>query len=647
MRSRILNLWTRGRGWVTTGPRSLLPFLFAQATPLDLRIVGRTLFHAALVGALAGLAGAAFFGGLEAVQRFFLEDLAGYAPLRAYGQSFSSSTPHVFRPWLLCLLPAFGGLACGLLTRLAPETRGGGGDAMIRAFHHQGGVIRKRVISIKAVASLFTLGTGGAGGREGPTMQIGGALGSLVADLLGLSVRERRLLLVAGVAAGLSAIFRTPLGAALLAVEVLYEDGFESDALVPAVLASVVSYSVFISIYGENTLFTHASHFTFIAGHLPLYALLAIFEAIIAASFVSVLHNVHRIFRGLPLPPWARPAAGGLILGIFCTTLVLIVGSKMHREGGALGLFGGGYGGVQVAISGAAWLPVGWAGVGLLLFLSIAKVMAASITIGSEGSAGDFAPSLAIGGLLGGAFGRAMVLLTHDPRLDPGAFALVGMGAFYGGIAHVPLSALVLVCEMAGNYDLLVPLMLTQGIVFVALRNRALYDAQVPTQADSPVHRDALVKDVLASKRVEELMTTGRPYIDFRPQTPVSDILARAGQSTWQDVFPVTDDAGKMIGLVSSAVFPVLVMEREGVGWVVTADVMQPPVFVKAHDDLRRAAELLLQNGLREIPVVDEAGRIVGFLDEAEVAKAYIRASAISERPPDSVPVDATAENGK
>ena len=182
----------------------------------------------------------------------------------------------------------------------------------------------------------------------------------------------------------------------------------------------------------------------------------------------------------------------------------------MDREGSGLGLFGGGYGAVQVAISGASWLPGGWAGVRLLLLLSIAKIFAASLTIGSEGSAGDFAPSLAIGGLFGGAFGRAVQLLMHDPRIDPGAFALVGMGAFYGGIAHVPLSALVLVCEMAGNYDLLVPLMLTQGIVFVALRRRALYDAQVPTQSDSPVHRDALLKDVLASKRVEDLMTTGR-----------------------------------------------------------------------------------------------------------------------------------------
>jgi CIC family chloride channel protein len=140
----------------------------------------------------------------------------------------------------------------------------------------------------------------------------------------------------------------------------------------------------------------------------------------------------------------------------------------------------------------------------LLLGLSLLKIFAASLTIGSGGSAGDFALSLAIGGLLGGAFGRGAELLLSDPRIDPGAFALVGMGAFYGGIAHVPLAALVLVCELAGNYDLLVPLMLALGISFVALRGRSIYEAQVATLADSPVHRDAIMLDVLRTGRVAD-----------------------------------------------------------------------------------------------------------------------------------------------
>src|SRR5690606_13080772 len=237
----VLRRWRKGWNGI------LLPTI-ADVAPVDLRIVGRTLFHAALVGLACGIAGALFFGALEYLQRFLLEDLAGYVPLRAHGETFAASGgPHTFRPWLLVLLPALGGLACGLLTRLAPEVGGGGGDAMIEAFHRHDGVIRRRLIWLKPLASLVTLGTGGAGGREGPTMQSGGALGSLVGRGLKVSPRERRILLVAGVAAGISAVFRTPLGAALLAAEVLYRDGFESDALVPSVLASVVAYSFVIS----------------------------------------------------------------------------------------------------------------------------------------------------------------------------------------------------------------------------------------------------------------------------------------------------------------------------------------------------------------------------------------------------------------
>jgi CIC family chloride channel protein len=625
----MLTLLSRFRRWFATRNRTLLPIIFAETAPLDLRIVGRMLFHTALVGVAAGLAGALFFGALEYVQRFLLEDLAGYRILHAHGETFAAGHgAHVFRPWLLVALPALGGLACGLVTRLAPEARGGGGDAMIEAFHHRGGIIRRRVIWVKALASLLTLGTGGAGGREGPTMQIGGALGSVVARMLGVGARERRILLIAGVAAGISAVFRTPLGAALLAVEVLYRDGYESDALIPAVLASVIAYSVVISIYGESTLFAHSPRFEFVPRHLPLYGLLAVFVAALAVAFVAALRRSKKIFAALPVPDWARPALGGLALGALCTPIIVLVGSKVGTEGQGLGLFGGGYGAVQTAISGANWLPGGWTSVQLLLLLSIAKLFAASITIGSEGSAGDFAPALAIGGLFGGAFGRAVQILMADPRIDPGAFALVGMGVFYGGIAHVPLAALVLVCELAGNYDLLVPLMLAQGIAFVALRNRALYSSQVPTQRDSPVHRDALLIDILRAVLVRDVMTHGRPFVTFSPEMSAAEMLRHVGRSTWQDVFPVVDASGTMVGIVSVDAMRFLSAEREDTPWTLAADIMQPAISVRVDDDLRKATEHLVANGLRELPVVDDNNVIIGFLDEREVAKLYLKAEA-------------------
>jgi CIC family chloride channel protein len=484
-----MNLPWRNFAW--RQKRDAVRTLLASSSPLAFTHIGRTLLHAAVVGAAAGLVGAAFFAALEYLQRLLLEDLGGYHPLKAAGENFlSGNGAHLFRPWLLIFLPALGALGSGLISQLAPETRGGGGDAMIEAFHHRGGFIRARVIWVKALASLLTLGSGGSGGREGPTMLIGGALGSLVGRLLPVGAKERRILMIAGVAAGIAAVFRTPLGAALLAVEILYRDDFESDALIPAVLASVVAYSVVISIYGESTLFNQPSRFPFIPRHLWLYGLMALAVSMLAILFVRTLSSIQTVTAHLPLPEWAKPAVGGLGLGIFAVPLIMLIGWNVHQPGQGIGLIGGGYGAVQVAISGADWLPIGWSGVALLSGLCFAKIFASSLTIGTGGSAGDFAPSLVIGGLFGGAFGRAVQLLSNDPRINPAAFALVAMGTFYGGLAHAPLSSLIIVCELAGIYDLLVPLMLAEGIAFVALRNRSLYPAQLGNRRHSPSQLD-------------------------------------------------------------------------------------------------------------------------------------------------------------
>jgi chloride channel protein, CIC family len=610
--------------------RFLAPLLEAAA-PIDLRILGRTLLHAAIVGLGAGFIGAGFFVCLEVVQRLLLEDLCGYVPLRAFGETLLPlRSGHHYRWYLLMVVPALGALGSGLVSTLAPETRGGGGDAMIDAFHHGSGRIRRRVIWLKGLASVLTLGAGGAGGREGPTMLIGGALGSLVGNWLRVSERERRILLVAGVAAGIAAVFRTPLGAALLAAEVLYRDDFESDALVPGVLASVIAYSVVISFFGESTLFAHAPRYPFVPAHLPLYGALAILVSMVAVAFLWVLRLVQRTTKKLPVPAWARPAVGGLLLGALCVPTLTVFARFTGQPGQGLGILGGGYGAAQLAITGAPWLAGGWKAVQLLCILGCVKLLAASFTIGSGGSAGDFAPSLALGAIFGGAFGYAVKLVWADPRLDPGAFALVGMGTLYGGIAHVPLSAMVLVCELAGSYDLLVPLMLAEGIAFVALRKRSLYTAQLPSQRDSPAHHEA---DALRAIAVERVMTQGRPFISFVPATPATEVLQRVSDTMWQDVFPVLAGDGKMLGMITADSVRALGSAPESQPWTVAADLMQAPVTARAEDDLRTAAQRMLDRGLREIPVVAVDGRILGFLDEADVAKAYLGATQRAARP--------------
>lgn len=597
------------------GSRSLLAF----------QLLGRVLLHAILVGAAAGLAGSLFFAALELGERHILEGITGYRPLRAHGEAILPQSHHgATRTWLLCLVPALGGLVSGLLvTTFAPEARGGGTDAFIRAFHHQGGVVRRRVPLVKALASFFTLGSGGSGGREGPTMQIGGAIGSVIARALRVGPRERRILLIAGAAAGMSAMFRTPLGAALLAVEVLHRDDFESDALIPSILASVVSYSVFIYFFGESTLFAHAPRYPFIPAHLPLYGLMAVAVSLLAAAFVSVLHAAEQSFRQLRVPEWAKPALGGLALGLMVVPFIMLLGPRFDRPGQGFGLLGAGYGAAQVAITGARWLPGGWTGVELLIVLVAMKMLATSLTVGSGGSAGDFGPSLVIGALAGGAFGRAAEILLDDPRIDPGAFALVGMATFYGGIAHAPIAALVMVCELAGSYDLLVPLMLCEGIAFVALRHRRLYRAQVPTRRESPAHRDDFIYDVLRGIRVVDVVEKGRAYVAFESRTPAAKVVARIAGCEWQDTFPVLSEEGAVIGTIDADILRTAAASPEISEFAIAHDMMTGPAAVRDTEDLHHALQALLEHGVRELLVLDERGKIVGFLDEADVARAY------------------------
>lgn len=599
----------------------MLTALLSEAAPLDLRILGRMLIQAAVVGAAAGVLAAAFYWTLELGSELFLDVLAGVSPARAAGEMADKiQRAKAFRPWVLVLLPAAGALLASLLTRrFAPECSGAGENAVIRAVHHEDAQIRRRVIWVKPLATVLTLATGGSGGREGPTAQLSAAVGSTVARIMRLSARERRILLVAGAAAGTAAIFRTPLGAALLAVEVLYRDDFEAEALIPAVLASVVGYSVFISLFGEATLFAVAAEYPFVPGHLPLYGLLAVLLALVAAAYVRALRGVERLSSRLPA--WARAGLGGLVVGALATTVCLATRSSQD-----MGILGGGYGAAQAAITGASWLADGAGAVQLLLLLCAAKILAASFTVGTGASAGVFGPTLAIGALLGGAYGRTLQLWLDYPGIQPGAFALVGMGAFYGGIAHAPLGAIVMVCEMAGSYDLLVPLMLAEGIAFVALRKFTLYPAQVPTKQDSPAHKPRAL-EVLKDIRVRAVVVSDRPFLAFAPATPVTEVIQEVSKTTWQDVFPVLDEDDKLMGMITPELLRILAAERELEPWILAADAMRPPLTVHIDDDLRAVSRTMIDESLREVPVVDDEGHIIGFVDEAEIAQTYLQAT--------------------
>ena len=192
----------------------------------------------------------------------------------------------------------------------------------------------------------------------------------------------------------------------------------------------------------------------------------------------------------------------------------------------------------------------------------------------------------------------------------------------------MPIASLVMTCELAGSYDLLVPLMLAEMIAFVALRNRSLYTAQVATKRDSPAHRNDLIFDVLTGVRVVDVLVKNRPYATLETRTSAHDVIQRAAASAWQDVFPVLDESQKVIGMVLSDVLRTMAANPDLGEFAIAHDLMVPPVSVADTASLQRALEVILEHGLREIMVVGPDGTIVGFLDENEITQAYAQATA-------------------
>lgn len=597
------------------------------ARDIRLDLGGQLVLHSLGVGAVVGLAACLFFLLLQVTESLLIGGLAGYRALRPAGEveiDLFEVAPHGLSLLVVLFLPALGGLCVGaLVAHGAPEIAGGGGDAYIGTFHRSEPVSRKRVAWLKMLATAATLGTGGSAGREGPTMQVGASLALMLSRRLHLSSRERRMLLVSGTAAGLAAMFGTPLGAALLATEVLYRDDFESDALVPAVLASVTSYSVFLALVpSHGHLFAHAARYAVAPIHLFLYAGLAFVLSAFGRAFVRLVAASRRVFARVG-SPLVRPALGGLALGTVAVVWLAFGNPRLGLHGLDVGALGPGYGLAQAAIVGAPFVPSGLWGVALFAGFAILKMITTSLTLGSGGSGGDFGPSVAIGGLIGGAYGRAMQLFV-DPSLDPGAFALVGMGAFYGGLANVPVSAVVLVCEMSGTYDLLVPLMLTNVLAFVLLRRDHLYE-QPASRFDSAAHAER--SDVLAGLEVQDLVEPGRPSPGL---LLVDSTLADAAANlprfpSGQDVIPLVDAEGAIRGLVPrGALGELLAAPFDPDALVRSVErLVRAPISVYPDTRLSEALRILVASELREVPVLDSEGRLVTLLDELEVARAY------------------------
>ncbi len=587
-------------------------------TVFDLESSGRVIAYSALVGVVAGLGAAGFFIVLEWLKELALGQAVGYYPPAA-GTEPAGHVPQMpLYPWLLLIVPTLGGLACGVLVYfLAPEAEGHGTDAMVRAFHSEKGRIRGRVPLVKSLASILTIGSGGSAGREGPIAQIGAGFGSFLSDRLKMSDWERRMLILAGAAGGVGAIFQAPLGGALFAVEVLYcSTAIEFSAIVPCVVSSVVAYSVFSAIFGPGAHpFTTPQGLSFGgAAELPFYLVFAAVCAGVGFVYVWVFYGTrNHIFRRLPIPNHVKPALGGLALGAIAMWFPQVMS--------------GGYGYIQNAIDSHTALPIG-----MMALLAAAKVVATSLTISSGGSGGVFAPSLFIGAMLGGAFGQLCYNLFPGVAPDPAAFVLVGMGGFFAGVAKVPLTALIMVSEMSGSYGLLVPLMLVSVISVALLSSRwSLYEEQVSSLIDSPAHLGDFVVDVLEGMKVRQVYKPYRSPQKIRESMPLPQVLQLVANSS-DSYFPVVDGEDQLVGMFSLHDIRSALVNKAAGNLILASDLATSGMPVVTPDDnLHTTLRLYTQRQIEEIPVVDADNRrvIICMLHRGEVIAAYDRQMAL------------------
>jgi CIC family chloride channel protein len=431
----------------------------------------RLIVETIMLGVAGALAAQVFNLLLRLANWLFLGQIAGYRPPglpNEGGVPYPVIGSHGL--WLVPIATTLGGLLVGwLVFRWAPEAEGHGTDAAVKAFHRAGGTLRARVAPIKTVASAITIGSGGAAGREGPVALISAGIASIYASLADRGERDRRLLMLIGMAAGLSAIFRSPIGTALFAIEVLYSDvEFESDALLYTILSSIVAYAVNGLFVGWEPLFRVPADLSLphVLDH-GWFVVLGIAAGVVALLVPMVFYRTRDLFRALKISVYLKPALGALILGLMAMAVPQVLA--------------GGYGWMQAAIDGRMAAPT-------LLVLVFAETLAMSLTISSGGSGGVFAPSLFIGAMLGGF----LAAVTHLP---PAPFVVVGMAAVFAGAARVPMAALMMVTEMTGGYALLVPAALAVLLSYLiqvrfsrTLRYRSLYEAQVPRRTDSPAH---------------------------------------------------------------------------------------------------------------------------------------------------------------
>lgn len=559
------------------------------------RLFGLTI----LIGGVCGLVAVAFHESIRWVEGHTIERALG-----AGGESWIA--------WTIAV-PAVGALACGVALSYMPGARGSGIPQVKAAYASKAFALRARDSAAKFVIGTVQIGTGSSLGREGPTVQICSGVAKAMGKLVGVSAHNIKLLLPVGSAAGIAAAFNAPIAAVTFTIEEIVgnlDQTLLSGVIVAAALAAVVERSVL----GENPVFTIPGGYGLDhASSLVLYAALGVAAALVSVAFTESLLWLRGRFAGSKLPVWFRPMIGGLVTGLLAVAVILLVNVG--------GITGGGYVGLSGALSGKFTVEV-------LLVLGAAKLVATVISYASGGAGGIFAPSLFMGAMLGGAFGALDVYVFDHQHAEVGSFALVGMGAVFAGVVRAPITSVLIILEMTAGYGLTLPLMISNMMAYGMarhLRPLPIYEALLeqdgihlkPKKQPDPI-------DGLSIERVK----LDPAQVVFTANARVTELLALAEEAGRQEVFPVLDANRQYVGMITLGDLATLAAEHDLGGLVRAADIMRPAVALRGPDLVHRALEMMQSMGLRELPVVDAERQLLGLVDEAAIAREYMRMRA-------------------
>ena len=541
-----------------------------------------------ITGALTGAATIGFVELINAVQ--WLAIGSADLPLRVL--------PHV--PWYrIILAPMIGGLIVGpLVALLAPEAEGHGVPEVIEAVMLAGGRIRRRVALVKSLASAVTIGSGGSVGREGPVVQIGAAVGSALGQLLRLPAEQMRTLAACGGAAGIAAVFNAPIAGAFFALEVI-TGNFAMPAFSPVVLASVMATVVSRAYFGDHPAFIVQPYELESALEIGAYAGLGIACGLVAVLFVAVLDRSESLARRVPVPPVLRPALGGLALGLILVPLPY--------------LYGVGYTTMDYALS-AKLSPQ------LLAMLIPLKIVATSLTLASGGSGGVFLPSLYIGSVTGGFYGWVFHHLVGHAAAGSGAYALVGMAGLLAAATHSPITAMILLFEVTGDYKIILPVMVVATVATMvarAVKEDSLYTLKLSRRGIGLARREDLI---MRSHSVAQVMQPATAVLSAR--TPIGDTVRYFLEHEAASAY-VTDGAGRFAGTISIHDIKDPSVHELG-PLVVAADLADAHVHTAAPEDtLADCIDEFILSANDELPVVDAAGMLVGIVSRRDILRVY------------------------